>query len=296
MPLVTRLIGNASPAFTCTVDARRLMAYAAGIDADDPAYFDTTRTLACHPLFPVCLEWDPILAVRTGPDSACLSPAEQARAVHAEHDLHLLRQIRPGMTLRTVATIVGIRSCAPGALMLKRIDTHDEADGTLVTRTFQSTLYRDIAVSGDVSADPPPVPALPPWHDVPLSLTRALPIPAGAAHVYSECARIWNPIHTDLAHARAAGLEDIILHGTATLARAVTGLLAEDSAGRLSQVTRIACRFSGMVRMPSMLTLRFVQIADGLLQFEVQDDLGRTVISRGRLVCVPATSLSGDGT
>ena len=45
-----------------------------------------------------------------------------------------------------------------------------------------------------------------------------VPIGAGAAHVYTECARIWNPIHTDTAVTAKAGLPGIILHGTATLA------------------------------------------------------------------------------
>ena len=48
------------------------------------------------------------------------------------------------------------------------------------------------------------------------------PSAATAAHVYTECARIWNPIHTDVAYARAAGLPDIILHGTATLALSIS--------------------------------------------------------------------------
>ena len=40
-------------------------------------------------------------------------------------------------------------------------------------------------------------------------------VPYHLGHVYTECARIWNPIHTDLAVARAAGLPGPILHGTA---------------------------------------------------------------------------------
>src|SRR5215831_17990681 len=52
-----------------------------------------------------------------------------------------------------------------------------------------------------------------------------LPVAPTLAHVYSECARIWNAIHTDRAAALAAGLPDIILHGTATLALAVSAVL-----------------------------------------------------------------------
>ena len=49
-----------------------------------------------------------------------------------------------------------------------------------------------------------------------------MPVSATAAHVYTEGARIWNPIHTDAAVAARAGLPGIILHGTATLALAVS--------------------------------------------------------------------------
>jgi hypothetical protein len=52
-------------------------------------------------------------------------------------------------------------------------------------------------------------------------IVREVPLAATAAHVYTECARIWNPIHSDAAVASGAGLPGIILHGTATLALAV---------------------------------------------------------------------------
>jgi acyl dehydratase len=45
---------------------------------------------------------------------------------------------------------------------------------------------------------------------------------AEAALVYTECSRIWNPIHTNPAVATRAGLPRPILHGTATLAMAVS--------------------------------------------------------------------------
>jgi acyl dehydratase len=50
-----------------------------------------------------------------------------------------------------------------------------------------------------------------------------IPIPKQMPHVHSECAGVWNPIHTERAVALAAGLPDIILHDTATWA--LTGLI-----------------------------------------------------------------------
>ena len=76
------------------------------------------------------------------------------------------------------------------------------------------------------------------------------------AHVYTECARIWNPIHTDRAVARAAGLPDIILHGTATLALAVSRSLAREPAARRAGARAGSAAASrGMVPLPSRLTV-----------------------------------------
>jgi len=69
-------------------------------------------------------------------------------------------------------------------------------------------------------------------------VTTEVPIPATLAHVYTECARIWNPIHTDPAVARQAGLSAILLHGTATLALAVSAALAREPRGAETPVTR----------------------------------------------------------
>ena len=73
---------------------------------------------------------------------------------------------------------------------------------------------------------------------------------ATAAHVYTECARIWNPIHTDPEYARAAGLPGIILHGTATLALSISRVI---SFSEKNGEARVRCRFAGMVLMPSTL-------------------------------------------
>ena len=61
---------------------------------------------------PVCLEWPSILATRSllGDD---LSDAESA-SVHAAHDLHIIKPIRSGTTLRTKATLIGV-GIKPGA-------------------------------------------------------------------------------------------------------------------------------------------------------------------------------------
>ena len=106
-------------------------------------------------------------------------------------------------------------------------------------------------------------------------------VPAGLAHVYTECARIWNPIHTDVAVARAAGLPDIILHGTATLALAVSRVLHHATADPRA-VRRVSGRFTGMVPLPSRLTLRVAHAPDShAVLFSVAGEDGAPVLSGG---------------
>jgi len=81
-------------------------------------------------------------------------------------------------------------------------------------------------------------------------------VPPNAALVYTECARIWNPIHTDVAVARRAGLSGPILHGTANLALAVSRVVAHDLGGEPARVRGIRARFTGMVPLPSRFTVR----------------------------------------
>jgi acyl dehydratase len=112
-------------------------------------------------------------------------------------------------------------------------------------------------------------------------------VPAGMAHIYTECARIFNPIHTDAAVARAAGLPAIILHGTATLALAVSRIVEARTQSDPTRISRIACRFGAMVTMPSTLTLRIFAdaardpVSSAGIFFEVLNGEGKLAIRDG---------------
>ncbi len=108
-------------------------------------------------------------------------------------------------------------------------------------------------------------------------------MPYHSAHVYTECARIWNPIHTDLAVARAAGLPGPILHGTATLALAVSRLVERELAGETARVRGIAGRFTGMVSLPSTIVVRAGERRGDGLAFDVVTAAGTPLISEGVL-------------
>ena len=284
MPLDAAMLGQTTRSFTQVVDARWLMAYAAGLGDLNPRYRDTAAgTVIAHPVFPVCLEWPVILTSRELKGYEKVSRAEAARGVHAAHDLHIFRPIKAGDELTTTATIIGLDEIRPGARQMTRLDTIDARSGELVCRTYQTGISRGVAITGGAGS----IETAPELPDLPVLQTpmvTSIAIAAGAANVYTETARIFNPIHSDRAVALAAGLPDIILHGTTTLARAVSVLTPSYLDGDAARITRIGCRFSGMVFMPSTLALRIDGGTAQIVNFTVLSDTGSEVISRG-FVC-----------
>jgi len=285
MPFNAELVGIRSGNHTHHVDARWTMAYAAALGERSGHYFDTAAAapVRAHPLFPVCVEWPAILDSRTPPEKNLLTAGEGARGVHASHDLHIMRPIVAGDVLTTSAQLIGVEARRPGTYMVTRLDTLDAA-GQLVAQTYQGGILRNVALVGSARSIEPP-PPLPDLSSARASTRRYdIAVQAGLAHTYTECARIWNPIHSDRAVALAAGLPDIILHGTATLALAVSTLVREVLHGAGDHVTRIGCRFSGMVPLPSTLTLHVERESANGVAFHVRTQDDQPAITHGFLM------------
>ena len=288
MPLSSNLVGTWSVPFASTVDARWTMAYAAALGDAMPCYIDTYRGVLAHPLFPVCFEWSVQVAMREQFEKFALTRQEAMRGVHATHDTVLYRAIRPPETLTTQLTVAGVERRKPGAYLVTRLDTVDGA-GKPVCTTWYGAIYRGVEVDGpDFPAKFAPAPEQPIVEaGEPLEESR-VDVPAGMAHVYTECARIFNPIHTDASVARAAGLPSIILHGTATLALAVSRIVESQARHDPARVTRVAGRFGAMVPMPSTLTVRVLNRDDSAQSssvfFEVLNEEGRLAIRDGLVV------------
>ena len=284
VPLSSEIVGRSGEPLVHTLDARWTMAYAAGLGDANPLYMDSRARpdLLAHPMFPVCYEWPLFLSPRYLPATDDLAPDERLRGVHATHDLRLHRPVRAGMAVKTTATVVAVEARRPGAYQLTRLDTV-ELDGDAVTTSWYGTLMRGVAVLGGDRA----LPDLPVLPDAPAGGSSgediAIPVAAGAAHVYTECARIWNPIHTDAAVADAAGLPEIILHGTASIALAVSRLVDRVLAGRADAVTRVTARLGAMVPMPSTLTLRILEGTPQATLFDVLNEKGEPAVRNGLL-------------
>jgi acyl dehydratase len=255
------IVGREARAEMVQIDKRWIMAYNAALGE---------VSTAPHPLFPVCYEWDATRALREATGLQALN----AQLVHAQHDLVIHRPPRMHETLATAARVVAAGQRKPGAFVTIRLAAHG-ADGEPVSTSDYGMLYRGVALEGGSRAielleDPPKHPKGP-------KRIGDVPVAATAAHVYTECARIWNPIHTDPEYARAAGLPGIILHGTATLALSISRVISFFEKG---QVRRVRCRFAGMVLMPSTLIVH--ASAEGTsIAFETRNEKNEAVIERG---------------
>lgn len=298
MAIPTSLAGTVVEPMVHQVDERWTMAYAASIGDCRPVYLDTTRPdgVVAHPLFSVCPEWPVIVRSRQLSTEAGVSADEVRTGVHATHDVEIHRLIRPGDVLTTALETSGVVDIKPGAMMTTRLRTTD-ADGAPVATTSQNGIYLGVHTIGDDRPDPTPPDPIPGSERRGRATRIEVPVGAGAAHTYTECARIWNPIHTDKAVALAAGLPDIILHGTANLAHGVSAIVEHRADGRPELVRRLSCRFKAMVRMPSTITVHVWpanETGDGrrTVPFEVRNADGAPAVENGLAVLGPATGIS----
>jgi acyl dehydratase len=279
MALDASLVGQQVGRIETVCDARWAMAYAAGVPDERPELYDTTRPLVVHPMFPVAPEWELLVTHRTVPSA--MTSDEVVRGVHAAHDLIIERPIPTGERLTITARVVSVDRRPAGACQ-QMLFMATDTDGLVVWRSMLTSVFRGVDLHGDpavVDVGWPAATLKGAAGEQPIA-TRSTHVRPLDAHVYTECARIWNPIHTDLAVARAAGLPAPILHGTATLARALT-ICTDLAAVRLGDVSRVAGSFGAMVALDSTIEIRLLEQVDGTLYFDVLNQEGQRAIRDG---------------
>jgi acyl dehydratase len=245
MPVRSAALGAELDPSTVAVTPRMTLAYAAGIGDVGPRTFDDAgpRPLVAPPAFCVRLEWTVLLASRGA--TLGLDEKERLQAVHVEQDSTFHAPIRPGDALTTRARVVAIRATRAGALVQTRLSTAHARTGAPVVTSWHSVIYRGVAVAGPDGRleEAPFVP------EAPSALPRraTLLVPREAAHVYTECSGIWNPIHTERRVALAAGLPDVILHGTAAWAIAGREVIGSHAEGDPTRLLRLRARFKAPI-------------------------------------------------
>ncbi len=286
MPLSTAAAGSELTSSTYEATVRDVLAYAAGIGDTCDAVFDDARNggVAAPPSYCVSLEW-PVVSRGRGSELLGGEPHELRRGVHASQDSHFHRPIRPGDSLTTRGRYVGIRSTRAGVLLTTRLDTVD-GEGRPVTTSWSRSIFRGVDTVGP-NAETEPAPDTPrlTWNGNDRRRSEIF-VPREMPHVYTECARIWNPIHTEREVALAAGLPDIILHGTATWALAGREVLRAYGGGDPRRLRRLYGRFSAMVIPGTSIAVEHApagEAEDGgrLIGFRVLNAEGQEAVSQG---------------
>ncbi len=256
MAISTSLCGLSLGQRTTTLQARAMLAYAAGIGDLSPKVFDDLDPdFMASPALCVALEWqlisDPKVVAQLVAD-----PGERLRAVHHSQDSHFHRPMRVGDRLSTSAVVTGVWRGAAGVRVLSTLRTTD-SKGVDVVTSYTTAVYRGVEVEGE---DRPAtgVPDVPDSEGAEGSVqTVAMAIDAALPHRYTECSGIWNPIHTERRVAKAVGLPDVVLHGTATWALAGTELVKCFADGYPARLKRLHGRFGALVFPGSTLELQY---------------------------------------
>lgn len=276
MPFNAALVGTQWGPIRWEMTPRRALAYRAALAPQDAAGLDDAAAegLAALPMHVVTPEWVLVLMAREHPGQT-LSAEEGRRAVHAGQDSRFCRPMRAGDVLEVTAELLGARASRAGVVSATRFETRDAKTGELVAESLSTSVYRDVALTG---AETPDVPA--PGYTAPGEDAASVVIPTSPAlpHVYSECAEIWNPIHTERAVALAAGLPDIIIHGTALWALAGLEVARVYADGDTRRMTRLAARFTGQAFPGRPMTLAH-EAADGAVRLALRSDDGRTLLT-----------------
>lgn len=276
MPFNAELTGSRWGPIQWPFTVRRILAYRAALAPDDRAGLDdaTPEGLTALPQQIVSPEWVLALTARADPRQT-LDEAEGRRAVHAGQDSRFHRPIRAGETLELAAELLGARQSRAGAVAAIRYTAREPDTGLLVAESLSTSVYRGAAIAGRASPEVPSPDYPPPGPDACRTPVRLNP---GLPHIYSECAEIWNPIHTERRVALAAGLDDIIVHGTALWALAGLEATRLYASGDSRRLRRLAARFAAPALTGQTAVLEHDR-HDGAVRFRLWSEDGLSLMT-----------------
>ncbi len=278
-------VGHFTVAKSFEVTARAITAFAAGVDDYNPVYFhdDRAEPLVAHPGMVFSWQWNS----RFTPDVEY--PLELVRrGVHAWVDVRFQRHARAGDVITCQGQAIAVKQIRSGVLSAQRYTMRDSRGDTVAVMDSGGVTRDATLVGGDQELESaPPLPqratndADPVW-------TAAIPISPHAPHIYTECADIWNPIHTERQVAQAAGLPDIILHGSANITIALREVINRSLQGDPTRVQRFAGQFRGMVIPGEQVQVSALEQRQEngkqLIFFEMRNHQGHPAIANGIVV------------
>lgn len=283
MPLEKSMVGVTGPSVSETLEDRWLMNYAASVGDENPVYLDNRagKLLPAHPAYLSHLEWEAIVGLHECVEDKLL-PAERARGVHSYNDTQIIRPVHSGDKITCVASVESVFDHPAGACLGVRVNTTD-GNNELVASSLTQIIYRGVKLISETEG-PAAVEYLEQFtfNEQP-SRSEKITLSAVAAHVFSECARDYNPIHTDIKIAETIDLPGLILHGTGTFALVLSSLVNHEAKGDPQQVQRFVGRLAAMVLCPSEVTLNVYAAKNkpSHFRFELLTEANKHAISSG---------------
>jgi acyl dehydratase len=277
MPLNKACVGKQYPPITTDVTVEAIQKYARAYNDDNPAFFDASRAggIVAPPMFGVTVSWQSVLAAVGDPEVK----ADLLRLVHGEQDMEFLGVIRPGDRITSMSKIVSIETKSSGETMLIELHAQNQ-HGKPVQKTLFGVFIRaggSRSANGEQALDKP-------VRGEPL-VTVPQTIDKDQTYRYAEASGDKNPIHTDQAVAKMAGLRGIIVHGLCTMAFTSKVVIDKLCAGDPTRLKRLRVRFSRPVLPGQTITTKVW--ADGerdgrkLFAYETFNSEGQAVIRAG---------------
>lgn len=283
--LTTDHVGLLTIAKTTLITTRAAMAYAAAVNDANPAYFDDLARggVNVHPGIAFALQWPS----RFRPDQVP-NPRAGPYGVHASTDLTIHRPFRTGEAVTTQGRTIQMRQTRPGVYNVDRYRM-TASNGELIAELYYNGITRGATLAGPAAI----VDEEPAWPEVSAPAGSAIwredvPVALHAAQQYTECAQIYNPIHTEPSVARAAGLPGIILHGSATKAMSLSVVINRCFGGDATRITRLCGQLRAMVLMDTTIAVEALaeEVVDGekRVLFRTVTEDGQPAIRNG-IVC-----------
>jgi acyl dehydratase len=222
-----------------------------------------------------------------------VDPRIAVYGVHSGTDLRLLKPFHEGAVITCQGEIILIQQIRPGVRTVTRYGMVDSS-GELVAELDMAGILRGCVLDGPggAVAEEQALLRRTPAEGKPLWSSEVAIAPE-ASQVYTECAEIYNPIHTERRVALAAGLPDIILHGSAIKAIALREIINRSLGGDPTLVRRLVGQLRAMVLMGTTIEVRCLEdrpAQDGSREifFEVLNAEGLPAVAEGLVVSGPA--------
>ena len=272
MPLDPTAVGATSEPKTITWSARDSMLYALGVGAGvEDLAFTTNNTDG------VQQQMLPTMPVTLGVDFSVLKAAgkiDWTRLLHAEQSVELLGPVPVAGEAVATSRIVEMWDKERAALVVVETEGATEA-GHALWRSRASLFIKGAGgwggergpASGGLGEAPRP------------EETITYATSRDQALLY-RLSGDYNPLHSDPAFARKAGLETPILHGLCTFGFAGRGVLAH-AGGDPARIQSLTARFAAPVWPGDTLQVDAWSLEDQRLGFQVRGRDGKVVLSGG---------------